>query len=130
MRRTIQMAAVGLLTLGLVAPGAVAAAKDGDVIRRGSCSGASTWKLKASPENGRIEVDFEVDSNVVGQTWDVRLLKNGVAFFNGQRTTIAPSGSFDLHRLTANPAGTDTIKGRAFNPSTGELCVGQLQFSD
>jgi hypothetical protein len=125
----LQTVAVGLLTLGLIAPGAAAGAKDGDVIRRGSCSGASTWKLKAGPEAGRIQVEFEVDSNVVGQRWDVRLSRNGVAFFNGTRTTTAPSGSFEVRRSAANPAGTDAIRGRALNAATGELCVGRLDFA-
>jgi hypothetical protein len=128
MRTTIKAATAGLLALALVVPGTSALAKDGDVIRRGACSGPSTWKLKASPENGRIEVELEVDSNVVGQKWNVRLLKNGVAFFTGQRTTVAPSGSFEVRRLTSDPAGTDTIRGRAANPATGEVCVGTLQF--
>lgn len=129
MRTTIKAAAAGLLALALVVPGTSALAKDGDVIKRGACSGSSTWKLKASPENGQIEVSFEVDSNVNGQAWSVRLLKNGVAFFNGQRTTAAPSGSFEVHRLTSNPAGTDAIRGRATNPATGETCTGLVQFA-
>ena len=41
--------------------GIPALANDADVITRGPCSGNSDWKLKASPENGRIEVEGEVD---------------------------------------------------------------------
>jgi hypothetical protein len=62
--------ALSCLSSAVVLMGAPAMvqAKDGDVIREGNCSARSTWKLKASPENGRIEVEFEVGQNVVGRT--------------------------------------------------------------
>jgi hypothetical protein len=112
--------------LALTVAGAVpASAKDGDVIRTGACSGASDWKLKLSPENGKTEVQYEVDSNVVGQTWRVRIFQNGERIFRGSRVTQAPSGSFTVRVLAANPAGTDSFKGRAVNAATGEVCVGR-----
>ena len=85
----------------LVAAPLGAAAKDGDVIRTGSCSASTDWKLKLSPENGRIEVEFEVDQNRNGQTWNVKLKKNGTSFWSGQRTTQAPSGSFETRRVVS-----------------------------
>lgn len=105
-----------------------AAANDDDVINRGSCSGASHWKLKASPENGRIEVEGEVDSNRNGQTWRWRIFHNGNASANGTATTRAPSGSFEVRRLLVNAGGTDTIGWRARNPASGEVCRGRLRF--
>jgi len=63
---------------------------------------------------------------VVGQTWNVTLKDNGVKFFSGTATTKAPSGSFEVKKFTANNPGTDTIKGSATNPSTGETCDGSL----
>ena len=67
MKRTIgrMMLAVGLAT-SLLAAGTAASAKAGDVVRTGACSGASDWKLKLSPDDGRIELEFEVDQNKVG----------------------------------------------------------------
>ena len=90
--KMIRIAAAGALAFTVM--GATTAfAKDGDVIRRGSCSGATDWKLKLSPENGKIEVEYEVDSNKVGQTWRVRLFHDGNRFFAGTRTTAGASGS-------------------------------------
>ncbi len=92
--------------------------------RRGSCSGRSDWKLKLSPEDGRIEVEFEVDSNVNGQTWHVRIRQNGERIFSGNRVTQAPSGSFEVRKLANNTAGTDRFRARAVNATTGETCGG------
>ena len=125
MLRVSKLVLVGAMAMAFLTPAIAASAKAGDVIRRGSCSGPSDWKLKLSPENGRIEVQFEVDSNVVGQTWRVRLFHNGTQFFSGLRTTAAPSGSFEVRRVVNNLAGDDHLKGRARNLKTDELCVGR-----
>jgi hypothetical protein len=61
----------------------VALAGDDDVRRSGGCSGNSTWKLKLSEEDGKIEVEDEVDQNVTGDTWRVRLFNDGNRFFRG-----------------------------------------------
>jgi len=102
--------------------------RHGDVIREGQCSGASDWKLKASPENGRIEVEGEVDSNRNGQTWNWRIRHNGNVSARGTATTQAPSGSFEVRRALVNAAGTDSIGWRATNPRSGEVCRGSLKF--
>lgn len=112
-----------VMALALLAtPAATFARGGGGITAAGHCSGATTSKIKLSKDNGRIEVQFEVDSNRVGQTWSVRLRDNGVRFFLGNRITLAPSGSFELRRLHANMAGPDTIVGRAVNAKTGEVC--------
>ena len=102
--------------------------EDGDVIRTGSCTNRSDWKLKLSPENGRIEVEFEVDSNVNGQNWHVKLKKDGNVFFNGTKTTKAPSGSFEVRRVVNNGAGTENFVAKAVNNATGEVCRGTANF--
>jgi hypothetical protein len=102
-----------------------ASAGGADVIRRGSCSAGSDWKLKLSPDDGRIEVEFEVDSNVNGQTWHVKILQNGNRIFAGNRVTQAPSGSFEVRKLANDTAGTDSFRARAANAATGETCVGR-----
>jgi hypothetical protein len=113
----------------LVAAPLGTAAKDGDVIRTGNCSAATDWKLKLSPENGRIEVEFEVDQNRVGRTWNVKLKKDGNVFWRGQRTTRAPSGSLQVRQGTAKGGGPDRIVGVATNPASGETCRGVATFS-
>lgn len=125
-RRTIAAvtATAALLTLGA----APALANDDDVIRRGNCSGATDWKLKASPENGRIEVEGEIDSNRVGQVWAWRLKHNGSLSAKGRATTRGRSGSFEVRRVMVNLRGVDALEFRARNVRNGELCVGKVRF--
>ena len=133
MGKIVRFTLAGLAAAMLLAsaPAAMAArhapAKDG-VTATGACSGASTWKLTASPENARVEVQFEVDANVVGQTWKVRLSDNGTFFFKGSAVTQGPSGSFEVRKLTTDQTGSDVILGQAKNPATGETCEGSVTF--
>ena len=117
-------AALTLSTLG--ATGVAQASDDYRVIRTGSCSGNADWKLKAKQDDGRIEVEFEVDSNVNGQTWAVRLRRDGNLFFSGSRTTQPPSGSFSVERRISNSAGDDVIVGRATHGD--QVCRGRVVF--
>ena len=123
----LAVAAVAL-GVGVVSSGpASASGGDRGVERRGVCGAGATWKLRAKSDNGRIEVDFEVDSNRVGQTWAVRMTDNGVIVFNGTRRTVAPSGSFSVERLVTDRAGTDTFVAVAANPATGQRCSASVR---
>ena len=126
--RWTRVGALALVAATTVLPAASAEAKDGDVIRTGSCSGRADWKLKASPENGRIEVEGEVDSNRVGQTWRWSIRHNGSLSARGTKTTSGPSGSFTVRRVMVNIRGTDRIAWRARNVRSGEVCNGALSF--
>lgn len=124
-KRNMLGIAVAALLSGLFVQGVPAAmAKDGDVIRRGNCSGASHWKLKLSPEDSKIEVEFEVDQNRNGHTWLVVMKDNGDRFFKANRTTKAPSGSFSVRALTKDRSGADRVVATAANLRTGEKCKG------
>lgn len=122
--RTKSAAAALAAGLLLLTASPAASAKAGDVVRTGRCTGASTWKLKVKPDNGRIEAEFEVDQNRNGVRWTVLMGDNGVRVFSGSAVTVAPSGSFEVNRLIPNRAGSDTIVARATNPATGEVCRG------
>ena len=117
-------AATGL-ALVVAAP---ADAGDREVVRRGSCSGSTDWKLKAKEEDGRIEVEAEVDSNRNGQTWHWRLVHNGSVTARGTKTTRAPSGSFEVRRVVVDLAGTDHLKLRARKGASGETCRGAVTY--
>ena len=112
----------------LLVPAGIASASQNDVIREGSCFDASDWKLKVSPEDGRLEVEFEVDQNVSGDRWRVRLLHGGDLAFRGIRTTMGASGSFEVRIVENDAVGPDAFRARARNLSTDEVCVGRATF--
>jgi len=117
-----------LAGLMLMIPAGTAFAGDQDVIRQGSCSGRSDWKLKLSPEDGRIEVEFEVDQDLVGDRWRVEIRHDGDVAFRDIRRTRGASGSFEARTVEPNHAGSDAFRARARNLSTDEVCVGHASF--
>ena len=88
----------------------------------GTCTIASTATLKAKHDNGRIEVEFEVDQNRNNRLWRITITDDFHRVFTGSRRTLAPSGSFTVKRLIPNRAGVDTLRARAVNATSGEVC--------
>lgn len=124
MKRSISIVATLAVVMSL-AGAAAAPAKEGDVRKSGGCSDSSDWKLKLSEENSRIETEFEVDQNVVGDEWHVVMKKDGDVFFRGKRTTKGRSGSFEVRRVVDDGNGSETITATAHNPATDESCRGK-----
>jgi hypothetical protein len=114
--------ASAILLGSLATPAATFARGSSGVRAIGACSLRSTSALKAKYDNGRIEVELEVDQNRNDQLWTVRLFDDGIRVFTGLRRTAAPSGSFSITRWITNRAGMDTIVARAVNSTTGEVC--------
>jgi hypothetical protein len=99
---------------------------DGRMVKTGSCTDGTSWKLKVKTDDGRLEVEGEVDSNQSGQVWGWKIKDNGAVAAAGSATTGGRSGSFSVERKIPNKAGTDTIVFRAsFN---GETCTGTIAF--
>lgn len=97
---------------------------DAQVEQRGACSRAGTWKLKAKHDDGRIEVQFEVDTNRPGQTFTVKITDNGSTVFSGARRTARPSGSFEVEKSIANRSGRDKLVAHAVRGSNA--CTGSV----
>jgi hypothetical protein len=112
---------VASLVASLVALASTAAAlaKDGDVRVTGRCTAASSVKLRLSPEDGRLEVELEVDQNRSGVRWSVHLTRNGATVARTTAVTTPRSGSFSLRRVI--PSG-GRVAGLATSPA-GERCV-------
>jgi hypothetical protein len=96
------------------------------VVKAGSCTDGAHWKLKVKNDDGRLEVEGEVDSNVAGQTWSWRIKDNGSVAASGSTKTGGRSGSFSVERKIANRAGTDKVTFRATHG--GEVCSGSIAF--
>ncbi|MDX6479535.1 MAG: hypothetical protein QOG85_45 [Gaiellaceae bacterium] len=91
------------------------------IVKAGTCSASSHSQLKAKRDDGRIETEFEVDQNRIGQQWRVTLSLNGSNVFRGIKVTTAPSGSFTVRRLLAGGSGS-RIVATARSLSSGETC--------
>ena len=93
-----------------------------DVRVRGACTLSSTAKLKLSPEDGRVEVEFEVDENRNGSRWGVALTRNGSRVVSRAAVTRAPSGSFEARAVIAAGSPRTTVTAVARRAATGEVC--------
>jgi hypothetical protein len=103
--------------------GAAAAMAADPVIAEGTCSQGSTWKLEATPDEGLIEVEFGVDSEVAGESWGVALLDNRQPFF-AQRVTTDEKGDYAVSAFATDQSGDDRIRAVTRNRTTGEVCTG------
>jgi hypothetical protein len=124
MLRVTTVAAVVVAAVSAAVPAALA--KNGDPQVRGTCTVRSTAKLKLSDENGRIEVEFEVDQNRNRVSWKVKLQRNGKPVASTTAVTRAPSGSFTVRRVIANAPGVVRVTATAISPS-GERCTAQAK---
>ena len=127
-KRMFSLLLAGLMAAGILAAVPASAGGDREVIRRGSCSGSTDWKYKAKADDGRIEVEYEVDQNRSGDSWRVKLFHDGNRFFKGTRVTGGDSGSFDIERKVSNHQGVDRFRARARNVRTDEVCRGKVSF--
>jgi hypothetical protein len=128
--KTTTAKAALLATAALLAVPAVATpaqAQGGDAVRNSAACATGTIKVKAKVDDGMLEVEGEVDTNRVGQTWNWGIFDNGTVAAQGSKVTAAPSGSFSVNRRIANPAGQDTIKFRVARPATGTVCRVSVQ---
>ena len=118
------LAAALVLAVAIPALSAAPAQASGDEVRRtGSCTGSANVKIKAKHDDGRIELEAEVDSNRIGQVWRWSIRHNGDLAFVGRARTVAPSGSFEVERRALNAAGIDSFKFRAKHRPSGQVCV-------
>ena len=117
--RTRLLMATAMITAGLAAPLVVAATPafasggGGGVRSSGACTNGGHFELKAKHDDGRIEMEYQVDSNRAGQVWAVQITDNGKVVVSRNATTEGPSGSFTIRKVIANQPGTDKIHARA-----------------
>ena len=117
--RTRLLMATAAITVGLTAPlvavatPAFASGGGGGVSSSGACTNGGHFELKAKHDDGKIEMEYQVDSNRVGQVWAVRITDNGAVVVSRHATTAGPSGSFTIRKVIANRPGTDKIHARA-----------------
>ncbi|MDX6587568.1 MAG: hypothetical protein QOI31_2041 [Solirubrobacterales bacterium] len=120
--KTSRSIAIAVAFIALTLPTGAAGSGGNEVRNQGTCDAGSTSKVKAKTDDGKLEVEFEVDQNKNGEKWKVKLKDNSDVVFRGTAITKAPSGSFSLERKIADKAGSDSIVAVGRNLDTGERC--------
>ena len=87
--------------------------------------GGGDISLKAKLDNRMIEVEAEVDTNKIGQTWAVTISR-GATVIRASGVTAGPSGSFSVERLISNLPGKDVISVTATR--LGVTCTNSVTF--
>ncbi len=118
-RRTITLTtAAAALTVPLVAVAAGPASADID--KGGVCSGAR-YELSVDREDGRFEVDADIDDAPAGSRWRVQLSHEGRVYHDRVGTTDR-EGDLDVETLRANTAGSDTFTLKVTRVGTSRTC--------
>lgn len=116
-------AATGLIATGATV--ALATPASADIEKWGSCSQGARYDFDVDYDDGYLESNFEVDSNVRGQKWRMSLHHDGNRVLRAVHTTDY-EGEVDFERYRPNTSGSDAFKARAVNLRTGEVCSASI----
>lgn len=109
--------------------GAPATAFAGDQARvNGTCGGGATSELRLDARNGRIRVEFEVDSDRGGERWRVVVAHERRVAWRGSARTRS-NGSFRIRRSIPDFDGADQVTVRASGPR-GNTCTATAVLAD
>ena len=98
----------------------------------GTCSDrTSTFTLKSmfddTPFPQTVGAEFQVNTGVVGQTWQITLTDNGATFFDAPVQTTGPEGALNVTHPNEGSFNVDhTILAKAVNSANGATCSGQV----
>lgn len=98
---------------------------DHGITRQSACGGGVKSKLSASPENGRIEVEYEVDNAQPGDDWRILIRRNGAIILRTQKR-INAAGDAKVRVLTRNGSGKERISATATRIGGGGSCRANL----
>jgi hypothetical protein len=127
---------VGAAAIAALLAASPAAAKGRPLGRPVKTSGictdqTSTFTLKSmfddEPFAQTVGAEFEVDTGVVGQSWQVTLTDNGIVFFDALVGTTGPEGALNVTHPDQGAFNiSHTIVARAVNRDNGAVCTGQV----
>jgi len=123
------LSVVVALCLALAVPSA-ALAKDGgrdEVRSAGACGRGADSKLKLKADDGRIEVEFEVEHARRSSSWRVVVVQEGRVAWRGRART-STRGAFEVKRRLRDLGGADRVTVRGVGPR-GVTCVASATLS-
>ncbi|WP_030485003.1 hypothetical protein [Nocardioides aequoreus] len=124
LRRSIATATIAGLVAGPLAvmTAGPASAKE----REGRCSGAE-FQLEVEKEDGRFEVDADIDDARPGERWKVALRHEGRLYVN--KTYRADGdGDISIDRNRPNTRGKDTFSMTVKKVGTSKRCTHVISF--
>lgn len=126
---TIRRSVAALTLAGLTAaPLAVLTAAPASAVEReGRCDGAE-FQLEVERDNGRFDVDADIDDATPGSKWRVILKHEGRNFYNVQRTADS-DGDISVDRTRPNTRGADTFVMKINKVGTGGSCTHRIRFA-
>ena len=124
-KKTLSLGAAALVLVALVAAATTwwLTERDGETRTDGTCSNG-LYELTAEPEDGGLEVAFELQSTAPGERWDVRLEQSGSVLLEGVRRTDEDA-ELDVDVLVAESDGS-TFSVEASGPG-GRTCSATLE---
>lgn len=119
--------AVSATVAGVIGAGAVVgwAVLDEDGAQRHGTCGTVVHELGVEPEDGALEVNFELESATPGEEWGVVVRQDATALFEGRRTTDE-DGELDVDVPARSSGGRDFAV--TATPASGEPCTVQLTY--
>lgn len=130
---SIMLGAAIVYAAALAPPAAASGRRLGKPVNTsGTCSdGTSTFTLKSqfddTPFAETVGAEFQVNTGVIGQTWQVTLTDNGAVFFDAPVDTVGPEGGLNVtHPDQGSFAIAHTITAQAVNLASGAECTGQV----
>lgn len=121
------IAAVSAAAVGVVAALAIAgwpAMGEEEAQHLGTCDSV-VYQLNVEPDDGALEVNFELQSEGPGEVWDVVVEQNASVLFEGQRTTDEDA-EVDID-VPARSVGDNEFVATA-TPQSGEACTARLTY--
>ena len=103
--------------------GATYADDDGSRLE-GNCAGRVSWTMEAKPDDGRIEIKSQIDTDRPGQRWSWVLKHNGSVSERGTSKASTSSGSFSVERTAVDISGKDTFRLHATRKAA--VCVARV----
>lgn len=116
-----------LVLLGAASNGGAsgtAYAHDDDADREGTCTGGISWRMRAKADDGRIEIEAEIDTDRADRRWTWVLRHNGSVSDRGAARTSGSAGSFEVERTAIDVHGSDTFRFRASHRAVA--CVARV----